>query len=55
MGLIILAVLMAVFYVIVIFNAKDTKREMMCIERCNKKDNKKECEYCIDKEQCDIK
>ncbi len=45
---ILLIMLVIVIYIMFIFKSKDEKRDMMCVEKCNMKD----CDYCIDKEQC---
>ncbi len=51
MGLSIFIILTTAMYIIFIYCSKESKQQIMCIERCNKK----KCEYCIDKEQCNIK
>jgi hypothetical protein len=45
---VLLIMLMVLIYIMFIFKSKDEKRDMMCVEKCNMKD----CDYCIDKEQC---
>jgi hypothetical protein len=45
---ILFIMLVTLIYIIFLFKSKDEKRDMMCLEKCNMKD----CDYCIDKEQC---
>jgi hypothetical protein len=45
---ILFIMLMTLIYIMFIFKSKDEKKDMMCVEKCNMKD----CDYCIDKEQC---
>lgn len=48
MAVILFTMLALVIYMMFILKSKDEKKDMMCLEKCNMKD----CNHCIDKEQC---